>query len=119
MSHIGRTIPKGACRILLGIIAGAAMAFAAPVAAQTVERIKVHSSAIEGNLEGNSANREVFVILPPSYAKEPKRRYPVVYYLHGFGDTAQIYLDYLKVPDAARVAFAAGAQEMIVVLPDG
>lgn len=90
----------------------------APAQAGT-EKISVHGQSLEGNLEGNSANREVFVILPPSYAKEPNRRYPVVYFLHGFGDTAQIYLDYLKIPDATRAAFAAGAQEMILVLPDG
>ncbi len=34
----------------------------------TVERIKVHSAAIEGNLEGNSADRDVIVVLPPDYA---------------------------------------------------
>jgi hypothetical protein len=38
---------------------------AKPVA---VERIKIHDAALEGNLEGNSADREVFVFLPPSYA---------------------------------------------------
>jgi enterochelin esterase-like enzyme len=91
----------------------------APVQASTVEKISVHGKSLEGNLEGNRADREVFVVLPPSYAKEPDRRYPVVYFLHGFGDTAQIYLDYLKAPDATRTAFAAGAQEMILVLPDG
>ena len=90
---------------------------AAPAQART-ENISVHGKSLEGNLEANSADREVFVILPPSYAKEPNRRYPVVYFLHGFGDTAQVYLDYLKAPDATRAAFAAGAQEMILVLPD-
>ena len=38
---------------------------AKPVA---VERIKVRGAALEGNLEGNSADREVFVFLPPGYA---------------------------------------------------
>jgi enterochelin esterase-like enzyme len=92
--------------------------WAAPAQAG-VEKISVHGTSLEGNLEGNSANRDVLVVLPPSYAKEPNRRYPVVYFLHGFGDTAQIYLDYLKAPDATRAAFGAGAQEMILVLPDG
>nr|WP_237243624.1 hypothetical protein [Sphingomonas sp. LK11] len=32
----------------------------------TIERIKVHSAAIEGNLEGNSADRDVIVVLPPT-----------------------------------------------------
>ena len=36
----------------------------------TVERIKVHSPAIEGNLEGETADRDVIVFLPPSYKHE-------------------------------------------------
>ena len=32
------------------------------------------------------------VILPPSYAQEPDRRYPVVYYFHGLGDNEQIFV---------------------------
>ena len=45
----------------------------------TVEHIKVRGTALEGNLEENSVDRDVFVFLPPSYAKEKSRRYAVVY----------------------------------------
>ena len=34
----------------------------------TVERIKVHGAALEGNLEGNAVDRDVLVFLPPSYS---------------------------------------------------
>ena len=51
---------------------------AKPVA---VERIKVRAPSIAGNLEGNAADRDVLVFLPPSYATEATRRYPVVYAL--------------------------------------
>jgi len=34
----------------------------------TVEHIKVHGQSLEGNLEGDAADRDVFVFLPPSYA---------------------------------------------------
>ena len=44
----------------------------------TIERITVHSPAIEGNLEGESPDRAVLVVLPPSYRANPKQRYPVV-----------------------------------------
>jgi S-formylglutathione hydrolase len=50
-----------------------------------VERIKVHGRSLEGNLEGDSPDRDVFVYLPPSYAGNPGRHYPVVYFLHGYG----------------------------------
>src|SRR5690349_7157260 len=52
----------------------------------SVERIKVHGKLLEGNLSGDSPDRDVSVYLPPSYKKDPKRRYPVVYFLHGFTD---------------------------------
>lgn len=50
----------------------------------TVEQIKIYGKSLEGNLEGDEVDREAFVFLPPSYAKEKNRRYPVVYALHGF-----------------------------------
>src|SRR5690349_20915399 len=40
----------------------------------TVEHIKVHSAAIAGNLEGESADREVIVFLPPGYDEDKSRR---------------------------------------------
>ena len=51
----------------------------------TVHHIIVHGKALEGNLEGDSPDREVTVYLPPSYAGDEARRYPVVYLLHGYG----------------------------------
>lgn len=50
----------------------------------TVEHIKIHGTTLEGNLEGEAVDRDVIVFLPPSYQKASKRRYPVVYALHGF-----------------------------------
>jgi hypothetical protein len=41
----------------------------------------VHSAALEGNKYGDSPNRSVLVYLPPSYASNPTKRYPVVYLL--------------------------------------
>ena len=52
----------------------------------TKERIKVFSHAIEGNLVGDSPERDVTVYLPPSYKVENNRHYPVIYMLHGFTD---------------------------------
>jgi enterochelin esterase-like enzyme len=93
----------------------APVAGAKPVA---VERIKVHGAALEGNLEGNAVEREVLVFLPPSYAKERSRRYPVVYALHGFSIGAEQWSREIHVPQTIEGAFAQGGREMIVVLPD-
>src|SRR5262245_21049285 len=51
----------------------------------TIELITVHSKALEGNLERDAADRDATVYLPPSYAANPERRYPVLYLLHGYG----------------------------------
>ncbi len=88
---------------------------AKPVA---VERIHVHGSALEGNLEGDAVDREVIVFLPPSYAIERSRRYPVVYALHGYSIGAEQWTHEIHAPQTIEGAFALGAQEMIVVLPD-
>jgi enterochelin esterase-like enzyme len=84
----------------------------------SVERIKIHGKALEGNLEGDAVDREVFVFLPPSYAKEKSRRYPVVYALHGYSIGAEQWTHEIHVPQTIEGAFAQGAEEMIVVLPD-
>ena len=84
----------------------------------TVERIKVHSPAIAGNLEGESADRDVLVVLPPGYASNPKKRYPVLYALHGYSIGAEQWVKEIHVPQTIEGAFAKGAKEMIVVLPD-
>lgn len=86
--------------------------------AVTVEHIKVHGTALEGNLEGDAVDRDVFVFLPPSYAKEKSRRYPVVYALHGFSIGAEQWTHEIHVPQTIEGAFAQSAKEMIVVLPD-
>jgi enterochelin esterase-like enzyme len=83
-----------------------------------VERIKVHGKALEGNLEGNAVDRDVIVFLPASYEKEKSRRYPVVYALHGFFIGAQQWTAEIHAPQTIEGAFARGAKEMIVVLPD-
>lgn len=83
-----------------------------------IERVKVHSPAIDGNLEGNPADRDVLVVLPPSYRANPGRRYPVVYALHGYSIGAEQWIKEIRVPQVVEGAFAKGTPEMIVVLPD-
>jgi enterochelin esterase-like enzyme len=84
----------------------------------TVERIKIHGEALEGNLEGDAVDRDVIVFLPPSYAREKSRRYPVVYALHGYSIGADQWSREIHVPQTIEGAFAQGAKDMIVVLPD-
>lgn len=90
-----------------------------PAARVRIEKRVIHSAAIAGNLLGTSADREVYIALPPSYDQKPARHYPVVYALHGFSVTAQKWLGELHAEAAIEAAFAAGTPEMIIVFPDG
>ncbi len=82
-----------------------------------VQMVKVHGRSLEGNLEGDAVDRDVVVVLPPSYAKSPRRRYPVLYFLHGFGLTGDWFAAFMHVPETMLAAAGKG-QEFIVVLPD-
>ncbi len=99
----------------------AAFAKAAPssVPKGSVERVIVHGASLEGSLAGYSADREVFVYLPPGYRTNSRQRYPVLYSLHGFGGSGDSWVARLGAPEAFDRAIAAGSREMIVVMPDG
>ena len=84
----------------------------------TVERIKVHGAFLEGNLEGDPADRDVIVYLPPSYRTDTARRYPVVYALHGYSISNEKWTGEIRTPQTIEGAFATGVREMIVVLPN-
>jgi enterochelin esterase-like enzyme len=84
----------------------------------SMEHFKVHGTSLEGNLEGDAVDRDVFVFLPPSYAKQKSRHYPVVYALHGYSIGAEQWTHEIHVPQTIEGAFAQGAPEMIIVIPD-
>ena len=126
---IKRMTNKYFCLVTLGMTVGVAPRLAAQVATDvppvvpgakpmTVECIKVHGAALEGNLEGDAVDRDVFVFLPPGYANEKPRRYPVVYALHGYSIGAEQWTHEIHVPQTIEGAIAQGAKEMILVLPD-
>jgi S-formylglutathione hydrolase len=89
----------------------------------TIERVKVLGKGLEGNLSKDYPDREVSVYLPPSYQKDNKRRFPVIYFLHGFTDSdAKFFgLDkhWMNLPDVLNKAYSSGKlQEMIIVMPN-
>jgi pimeloyl-ACP methyl ester carboxylesterase len=69
-------------------------------------------------LEGDAVDRDTLVFLPPDYATHKSRRYPVIYALHGYSIGAEQWSHEIHVPQTIEGAFALGAKEMIVVLPD-
>jgi len=87
-----------------------------------VEMLRFESEVLKGNAPGDPAARTVPVYLPPSYDREPDRRYPVAYVLTGFTGRGRMLLnDNLWNPplDARMDALiGAGCGEMILVMPD-
>jgi enterochelin esterase-like enzyme len=83
-----------------------------------VETIKVHGVSLERNLEGETADRTVLVVLPPSYASQPRRRYPVLYALHGYSIGAEQWTKEIHAPETIANAYAKGLPDMIIVFPD-
>lgn len=89
----------------------------------TKERIQIYSHAIEGNLIGDPAERDVTVYLPPSYSMHPERHYPVIYMLHGFMDTDSQWFGWeehwINLQEVIDASLAEGqSKEMIVVMPN-
>ena len=84
----------------------------------TVEHIKIHGKSLEGNLEGDAVDRDALVFLPSTYNTDKNRHYPVVYALHGYSVGAEQWSHEIHVPQTIEGAFALGAKDMIVVLPD-
>jgi S-formylglutathione hydrolase FrmB len=87
--------------------------------AGAIEHITVHGKALEGNLEGDSPDRDVTVYLPPSYTRDQNRRYPVIYLLHGYGGRDNTFTERLAGLQASadRLGAAPGFSEPIVVMP--
>ena len=109
--------------LALGVTAVLFCQTAASPSKGRVERVKVHGKSLEGNLAGDSADRDVSVYLPPSYQSARTRRYPVVYMLHGFTDSDERWMGFTKhwinLPEVLDKALAgAGSREMILVMPN-
>lgn len=92
--------------------------------AQSVTRIEtVPSPSLAANLLGDPAWRQVSLYLPPSYAREPRRRYPVLYWLHGFASADRELISGIRQGLNIRLAMdsllrAGAAREMIIVMPN-
>jgi len=96
---------------------------AAPVQRQArpdVRSTTLESAAIGRNLVDEPPDQKVLVFLPPTYDREPNRRFPVIYLLHGVGDDPEIWDRAWNLMDLLDGLMRAGTlAEMIVVMPNG
>lgn len=85
----------------------------------TVVRKTFVAPSLKGNPAGENAERSVSVYLPPGYDKS-KDRYPVIYFLHGFGGNDSVMMHkWLDFPGLMDAAIQSGKlRPMILVTPD-
>src|SRR3990172_7155877 len=92
-------------------------------AAGTVVVERFESQVLRGNPLGDPHVREIPVYLPPGYDEERARRYPVIYWLHGFTgiglSSIAKSLWTPTLPELMERVIAAGAPPVILVMPDG
>jgi hypothetical protein len=67
----------------------------------TVEKVSVHGNGAGRQSRRRVSGPDVFVYLPPSYASDRNRRYPVAYLLHGYGLTGERWDTFPKLAEAA------------------
>ena len=80
--------------------------------------IQIPAPSLEGSLLDEPTEQPAQIYLPPSY-NHSERRYPVVYFLPGFGSSTEGEEEYF--PAAQLAAWMANDQlkEMILVVPNG
>ena len=80
----------------------------------SVQHLKVASAALGGR------SQDVYVYLPPGYARQPQRRYSVLYLLHGFPGRPLAFLLTVRLGVVEDELVAKHqAQPLILVLPFG
>jgi S-formylglutathione hydrolase len=97
-----------------------------PSATAGVSRLivdRIPAPSLAGNLFGDTTQQPIAIYLPPSY-ETTKTRYPVVYFLPGFGDGITLYLDGtyqgFKLQTTMDSLIRVGAiKEMIIVIANG
>ena len=85
--------------------------------------LTIHAVSLEGNLVEESPDLSVGVFLPPGYDKQSNKRYPVVYWLHGFSGwkntTGKAGWDQDAVIAISKLIKSGAVKPMIIVMPDG
>jgi S-formylglutathione hydrolase FrmB len=79
--------------------------------------------SLRHNLLGDPSRRSLSIYLPPGYEREPKRRYPCIYLLHGYQGSYKQWMAggaEWNIRDVMDRAIRGGAvRDLIVVMPDG
>src|SRR5688572_12364937 len=99
--------PQSTHILFIQLFALALVLFNTNISAQTLGRLEtvvVHGQSLEGNLDGDTPDRNVIIYLPPSYDANSTQRYPVVYLLHGYGLRAESWMRFARIEVGANTA---------------
>ena len=98
--------------------------FSSPTNAQHADSVTIVDSRHYSNVFGETRNYRIF--LPPGYFENPQKKYPVIYFLHGwsqryFGDGGQKFDEFDKGADnkGDNIANFVSTHDVIVVKSDG
>ena len=124
MARMSRPNPRAVrCRAALPLCACLALLAIAPLSAAAqsqVADVTFHSAGLEHNLLGDPADQHVSLVLPAAYAQDPQRRFPVLYFLHGYTDpTPRHDAAELMRKDLDSLIATGAAQPFLIVLPNG
>ena len=88
----------------------------------TLERLRFEGTSLADNALGDPVLRELLVYLPPSYAREERRRYPLLMVLTGYASSNASLLNFKpwepNFLERYERLLGQGCAEAIVVLPD-
>jgi S-formylglutathione hydrolase FrmB len=98
-------------------VLGCLCAVVSPCVAQATDHSRVECSTLHSRILARSV--PYCVMLPPSYARDKARRYPVAYYLHGLGDNEQSLINLGGWPLFDRLLNENKIGEFVVVAPAG
>lgn len=106
-----KTIPLYPCAGLLFFI------FSLPLVAEEsrVQAVDIYAPSLAGSKLVNNVQQPIVVYLPPSYFESGKH-YPVIYFLHGYGDAPSQASEFIGAMDQHA---KAGGLETIVVGVNG
>jgi S-formylglutathione hydrolase FrmB len=111
---------RGAPLAIAAILTAAACTRAVPGVSPAPSAPAV-SAVVEDSFVSRAlgVRKRALVYLPPSYARDVTRRYPVAYYLHGLWGSESDWTRSGRLHVTMDSLIAAGGREMIVVMPDG
>ena len=117
MTISGRVRQHSVCAALLMLVASVTNAQTLGANSPRLMNGTVHTDTFWSQSLG--IQKDVQVYLPPSYATNSAKRYPVLFYLHGLGGDEKNWTASGRLDAAMDSLIALGKAEAIVVMPDG